>query len=55
MFIECKYIHNAIMIFTEKYKRSCRKKILHGISKAANSTGFASHGQSDTRRHNNYG
>lgn len=36
MLIECKYIHNAIMIFTEKYKWCCHKKILHEIPKAAN-------------------
>ncbi len=45
MIIECKYIRNAIMIFTEKYKWCCHKKILHEIPKAANSVWFASHRQ----------
>ncbi len=35
MIIECKYIRNAIMIFTEKYKWCCHKKILHGNSKSS--------------------
>lgn len=50
MIIECKYIRNAIMIFTEKYKWCCHKKILHEIPKAANSVWFASHRQALTRQ-----